>query len=78
MEQEGIAVQVLNKGTQQVEHTTLENVQHLVGSTLEVETDRLDMILFVKDSYCVSDTAYHEMAQLCYPDTTNSKIALRN
>ena len=71
MEQEGytpIAVQVLNRATHEIEHITMENVQDLVGSSFEVEPDdidRLDMILLVKDSYSVSDAAYHEMAQLC-------------
>lgn len=71
MEQEGytpIAVQVLNRATHEIEHIMMENVKDLVGSSFEVEPDdidRLDMILLIKDSYRVSDAAYHEMAQLC-------------
>ena len=63
-----ISVQVLNKSTKQVEQIELENVEELLGDSSEVHTndlDLLDMMLFVKDSYSVSDVAYHEMAQLC-------------
>ena len=63
-----VSVQVLNKSTKQVEQIELENVEELLGDSSEVHTndlDLLDMMLFVKDSYSVSDVAYHEMAQLC-------------
>ena len=63
-----ISIQVLNKSTNQVEQIELENVEELLGDTSEVHTNDLnllDMMLFVKDSYSVSDVAYHEMAQLC-------------
>ena len=61
-------LQVLSKSTKQVEQIELENVDELLGDSSEVHTndlDSLDMMLFVKDSYSVSDVAYYEMAQLC-------------
>ena len=61
-------IQVLNNGTKQVEDITLEKVEDILGTSSDVhptDLDRLDMLLFVKDSYGVSNTACHEMAQLC-------------
>ena len=59
---------VLNKSTKEVEQIELEILEDLLGAGSEVhmnDLDMLDMMLFVKDSHSVSDTAYHEMAQLC-------------
>ena len=60
-----ISIRVLNKLTKQVEQIEFENVEELLGDSSEVHANDLDMILLVKDSYSVSDVAYHEMGQLC-------------
>ena len=63
-----ISVHVLNKSTKEVEQIELESLEDLLGAGSEVhmnDLDMLDMMLFVKDSHSVSDTAYHEMSQLC-------------
>ena len=73
-----ISVQVLNKSTKQVEQIDLENVEELLGDSSKVHTNDLDLldILFVKDSYSVSDVAYHEIPLSCvnnYRDNTRSR-----
>ena len=63
-----IFAQVLNNSTKEIEEITLGNVEELLGASSEVQSndlDVLDMMLYVKDYYNVSDSAYHEMTQIC-------------
>ena len=83
MENEGytpISVQIVNKSTKQVEEIVLGNVEDILGDSNDVhpnDLDRLDMLLFVKDSFGISDAAYHEMAQLCNKLPRHYKIKER-
>ena len=71
LEDEGytpVSVQLLNKSNGKLEEITLENMEELLGVAGEVnmtDLDMLDMILYIKDCYNVSNAAYHEMAQIC-------------
>lgn len=73
LEQEGcepLSVEVSNRETGNIEKISLKRdyLEELFGSEssiTESELDELNMMLYVKDRYNVSDGAYHEMAKVC-------------
>ena len=73
LEQEGyeaVSVEVKNKETGNIEQISLnrQDMEELFGSGSQItesEIDKLNMMLYVKDRYNVSDGAYHEMAKIC-------------
>ena len=73
LEEEGytpVTVKLLNKSTGSLEEIRLENVENLLGEGINsdvntTDLDMLNMIIYVKDSYNVSNVAYREMAQIC-------------
>ena len=63
-----IFAQVRNNSTKEIKEITLGNVEELLGASSEVQLNDLDvlnMMLYVKDYYNVSDSAYHKMTQIC-------------
>ena len=73
LEQEGyeaVSVELRNKETGNIEQISLkrQDMEELFGSGSQItesEIDKLNMMLYVKDRYNVSDGAYHEMAKIC-------------
>ena len=65
-----MTVTVMNTSTGKEDTTTLES-QHLTelfGQSEEMtedELERVNMTLYIKDGYSVSDSAYHELAKVC-------------
>ena len=67
---EPLSVEVRNRETGNIEKISLKrhDMEELFGSEssiTESEMDELNMMLYVKDRYNVSDGAYHEMAKVC-------------
>ncbi len=64
-----LSVEVLNlktNKTETIEVGSIEDALQLRGETFEdSELDRVSMMLYVKDRYSISGSAYHEMAKLC-------------
>ena len=65
-----VSVTVFNEETKELENITvrkdLENALQLNGEELgEQEADLVSMMLYVKDKYNISGSAYHELASLC-------------
>ena len=65
-----VSVTVLNSETNELEIVTLrkdiENALHLQGEQIsEKEADLVSMMLYIKDRYNISGSAYHELASLC-------------
>ena len=66
-----ISVTVFNKETNETEKLTLRKdlgiALNLDGEDLgEQEADIISMVLFIKDRYHISGSAYHELASLCH------------
>ena len=65
-----LGVEVRNKETGNIEQISLkrQDMEELFGSGSQItesEINELNMMLYVKDRYNVSDGAYHEMAKIC-------------
>ncbi len=85
MEQEGylpVSVEVKNLQTGKVEKVELRrsDAEEILGPSADVTTEELDivnMMLYVKDRYNVSDGAYQEMAKVCREMPCHYKIKRR-
>ena len=65
-----VQVVVVNSETSEVQRITLrkdlEQALNLSGEQIrDKDADMISMMLYVKDKYNISGTAYHEMASLC-------------
>ena len=62
---------LMNNETREVTKVTLrEDIENALGlqsgeALTELEADRVSMMLYIKDRYNISGSAYHELASLC-------------
>ena len=75
-------MEIVNTRTGTTESVTFSQAecQGLLGSTEESNQDEVDvvnMMLYVKDRYCISGDGYHEMAQACKSMQRHYRIKTR-
>lgn len=71
-------VVVVYSETKEVQHITLrkdlEQVLSLSEQMSDEDADMISMMLYVKDKYNISGSAYHEMASLCKEIPRHNKL----
>lgn len=82
MEHDGYAplrLKVLNKRTGNVEMVVMEDPESVFGPDVASETDidMNSMLLYVKDRYDVSGSAYHKMTKICKGLPSSYKLKQR-